>query len=185
MLRWERIVSNEEMLRCDFPWKMAVEVLPSAQEPSMHCADSNVRVSVQPVSAGAELADGGRGILLVEDERLVRQVTSEVLGAAGYVVWAARDATEAVRLFRKHEAHVRLLITDVMLPDRSGPVLAGELLRMGGVFRTILISGYPAPASLEHRVGMPDFLYLPKPFSAELLVRNVRRALDPAKLPQR
>jgi two-component system cell cycle sensor histidine kinase/response regulator CckA len=146
----------------------------------MHCTDSNATVSVRSVPAGAELADGGWGILLVEDERLVREVTSEVLAAAGYVVWAARDATEAVRLFRKHEAHVGLLITDVMLPDRSGPVLAGELLGMGGMFRTILTSGYPALAPSEDGDGIPDFLYLPKPFSAELLVRKVRHALDQA-----
>jgi len=126
--------------------------------------------------------EGEQAILLVEDEGFVREVTCEVLRAAGHVVWKARTASEAVRVFRKHAARIKLLIVDMMLPDRSGSVLALELEGMGGAFRTILISGYPERA-LESKLNMLDCVYLAKPFSADLLIRKVQEAFAPSRFP--
>jgi two-component system, cell cycle sensor histidine kinase and response regulator CckA len=120
-----------------------------------------------------------QGILVVEDEPLVREVTGEVLRGAGYTVWTARDAQEAIGLFQWRRAEIRLLITDVTLPDLSGPSLAGKLWAMGGEFQTILTSGYPEPTTTE-RENLPACVYLAKPFSADLLIRKVRETLQSA-----
>lgn len=143
-----------------------------------YAAPNAVRME-RPISSGSQLAESGQGILLVEDEPLVREVTAEVLQSAGYVVWKARNAAEAMGIFRQHEAHIQLLITDVMLPDRSGPRLVGKLQSMGGVFRTILTSGYPERLTLKDRLNLPQFVYLAKPFSADVLKQKVRQVLEP------
>jgi two-component system, cell cycle sensor histidine kinase and response regulator CckA len=152
------------------------------EEMSMESTELRPATSPQVFSEGTSAEENIEGILLVEDESFVRDVTGEVLKAAGHVVWKARNATEAVRVFRRHAAHIKLLIVDVMLPDRSGPVLALELEGMGGIFRTILISGYPE-RSVKYKLNMLDCSYLPKPFSAELLISRVRDVLDSSRLP--
>src|SRR6266568_2979141 len=155
-------------------------MLSSLKERSMERLE--LRLATSPVTGGTIAEENVEGILLVEDESFVRDITGEVLKAAGHVVWKARNATQAVRLFRRHAAQIKLLIVDVMLTDRSGPVLALELEGMGGMFRTIVISGYPE-SSIKCKLNMLDCSYLPKPFSAELLVGKVRDVLDSTRPP--
>jgi len=63
-------------------------------------------------------------ILVVEDEDFVREVTCEVLLSAGYLVLRARTAAEALHLFTRNGGKLQLLLTDVVLPGRSGQMLA-------------------------------------------------------------
>lgn len=130
-----------------------------------------------PVSCGVRLEEGCEHILLVEDERLVRDVAAEVLTVAGYVVWKADSAAEATKIFKKYSASIGLLITDLVLPDDRGLALARKLQAVGGSFRTILISGYPERVILRNSLDVPEFSYLPKPFSSEALTRRVRHVL--------
>lgn len=144
----------------------------------MSCIAPNVAITGRPISSSIQRAESGQGILFVEDEPLVREVTAQVLEAAGYVVWKARNAAEAMRRFHQHGACIQLLITDVRLPDRSGPVLARYLQSMGALFPTILISGYPERVILKDSEGALQFDYLAKPFSAEALKLKVRQVLQ-------
>ena len=88
-------------------------------------------------------------ILLVEDEAFVRDVAYQALCSAGYRVLAARSAADAVRAFRYQAEGVQLLLTDVVLPDKSGCDLALELVNGGGCLKAIFIS---APG---RRVAIP------------------------------
>jgi len=117
-------------------------------------------------------------ILLVEDERLVREVAGEVLKSAGYGVFKAASAAEALQFFEQNAADIQLLITDVVLPDDRGPELASKLNAAGGSFRTILISGYPERMIAKGRGAESAFFYLAKPFSAETLIRKVQQILS-------
>ena len=128
--------------------------------------------------ASPALVEPCQRILLVEDERLVREVAGEVLKSAGYEVWKAACAAEALQLFERHSKDLKLLITDVVLPDDRGPALAEKLLDAGGWFRTILISGYPERMIAKGVHAASTFFYLSKPFSAETLTRKVRQVLS-------
>src|SRR5215467_12185866 len=66
-------------------------------------------------------------ILLVEDERFVREVMGQVLRAAGYRVVVSENATQARRAFRLHGGEIQLLITDVIMPGENGRKLASGL----------------------------------------------------------
>ncbi len=116
-------------------------------------------------------------ILLVEDEAFVREVAGQVLCSAGYSVLTARNASEALLAFREHPEAVQLLLTDVVLPDRNGCDLALELAGLCRNIRTIFTSGYPEN-SVTRKALPPGCSYLPKPFSADSLLRKVRDVLD-------
>jgi two-component system, cell cycle sensor histidine kinase and response regulator CckA len=80
-------------------------------------------------------------ILLVEDEPLVRKVTCEVLQSAGYRVLKAKNTAEAIHTFSRHGEEIDLLLTDVVMPGRSGRELARELRGICSDLKTIFTSG--------------------------------------------
>jgi DNA-binding NtrC family response regulator len=117
-------------------------------------------------------------ILLVEDEALVRDVTCEILEVSGYRVLKARNATEAMGAFRRCRGVVKLLLTDVVLPGRSGRDLAYDLRVERPGLRTIFTSGYPENAVTRSGIEEDGMFYLPKPYSFQSLTRKVSQVLD-------
>jgi two-component system cell cycle sensor histidine kinase/response regulator CckA len=127
---------------------------------------------------GNDAAQAGRTILLVEDESFVRKVTREILQSAGYHVLEARNAAEAMREFHGYGKEVQLLLTDVVMPGRTGRDLAHDLRGICTGLKTIFISGYPENAVTRNGLQERGWFYLPKPFSAESLVEKVRQVLE-------
>lgn len=117
-------------------------------------------------------------ILLVEDEAFVRKVACEVLCSAGYRVLPAQNAADAVKAFRDHPEEVQLLLTDVVLPDRSGCDLALELVNAGAGVKAIFISGYPENSISRQGLQNPGWSYLPKPFSAASLLQKINQVVN-------
>jgi len=118
-------------------------------------------------------------ILVVEDEALVRDVTCETLEFAGYRVLKAPNAMEAKVLFDQNQTVVQLLLTDVVLPGQNGRDLAADLKTALPTIKVILISGYPTVPMTRSGVVADGVFYLPKPFSAESLLRKIRKVLHP------
>ena len=118
------------------------------------------------------VAPGTETILLVEDEDVVRRLTTTMLEASGYRVLAASTPEEALAVEEPYD----LLVTDVVMPGLSGPEL-WQRLRAGGRSTAVLFtSGYSA-AVVGDGDGLPGDL-LEKPFSADELARRVRAVLD-------
>jgi two-component system cell cycle sensor histidine kinase/response regulator CckA len=118
-------------------------------------------------------------ILLVEDETFVREVACQVLRSAGYNVLPAKNAADAVKTFRGHP-EVQLLLTDVVLPDRSGCDLALELVNASAGVKAIFISGYPENSITRQGLPNPGWSYLPKPFSAASLLQKIKEVVNHA-----
>ena len=118
---------------------------------------------------------GTQTILYVEDEAFVREVTGEVLRAAGYRVHTAKNAAEAIRVFEAHGDEVELLLSDVVLPGESGRVLAAKLRRENPWLKVLLVTGYAE--EMGERGTMREEC-LAKPFSTEVLLGRVRQMLD-------
>ena len=116
-------------------------------------------------------------ILLVEDETFVREVACQVLRSAGYDVLPAKNAADAVTTFRGHP-EVQLLLTDVVLPDRSGCDLALELVNASAGVKAIFISGYPENSITRQGLPNPGWSYLPKPFSAASLLQKIKEVVN-------
>jgi two-component system, cell cycle sensor histidine kinase and response regulator CckA len=132
------------------------------------------QATAQDCATHEQLA-GAEKILLVEDEAFVREVTSEVLQSAGYRVLTAKDAVEAARAYEQNCGEVDLLLTDVILPGETGCALAAKLRRSNPGLNVLLVTGYVEQMELRE-AGCAEPLV--KPFSAGVLLRRVREAID-------
>jgi CheY-like chemotaxis protein len=128
-------------------------------------------------------ADGGQEtILLVEDEDAVRTIASAVLRRHGYQVLEAPTPGSALQLFDRYGSAINLLLTDVVMPEMSGPALAQRLITARPELRVLFISGYSDMASLD--TGNPNISFLSKPFQASMLAAKVREALTKQPKPR-
>ncbi|HLW87334.1 MAG TPA: response regulator [Terriglobales bacterium] len=137
---------------------------------------ANDSQSASRPAAYQQLAAVGCTILVVEDEAFVREATCDILEGEGYLVLRARDAMEARAAFRRQHGSVQLLLCDVVLPGQSGPTLANDLRTLRPALRIMFISGYDNTPS-QDGLATAHTSYLPKPFSAESLLKKVRQAL--------
>ncbi|BCS35094.1 hypothetical protein TBR22_A43200 [Luteitalea sp. TBR-22] len=128
----------------------------------------------------APIARGTETILVVEDQRDVREVTVAALRAWGYTVLPAASGDEAMKVAERHEGRIDLLLTDVIMPGMHGHALAQRLTAARPSMRTIYMSGYPDDVLGPNHILGADVHYLPKPFTPERLVASVREALGPA-----
>ncbi len=120
----------------------------------------------------------GETILLVEDEAQVRRLASRVLRGRGYRVLEAANGQQALELAEAHTGVIALLVSDVVMPGLSGPVLAERLEQRRGVLPVLFVSGFSdsGPAVANGRTGPAGFL--PKPYSPDVLAGRVREMLD-------
>jgi PAS domain S-box-containing protein len=121
-------------------------------------------------------ASGAATVLLVEDEQAVRELVRIILERAGHTVVEAANAEEGETLFEAMGA-VDLLVSDVVLPGRSGFELFHRLHAKLPELRVLFISGYTDYAMFDETIVERDLAFLEKPFSAEGLVAKVRDVL--------
>jgi CheY-like chemotaxis protein len=119
---------------------------------------------------------GTATVLLVEDEQAVRDLVRIILERAGYSVIEAANADEAETLFAAMPS-IDLLLTDVVMPGRSGFDLFNRLHAQLPSLRVLFISGYTDYAMFDATIAERDLAFLEKPFSAEGLVAKVRDVL--------
>jgi PAS domain S-box-containing protein len=128
--------------------------------------------------APAPAARGTETILLVEDEDAVRELVEELLQAVGYQVLAAARPEEALRLAKRHDGPLHLLVTDVVMPQMAGPDLARHLRGIRPDVKVLYLSGYSPGIVADRGVLEDGAMFLQKPFSAEALETKVRETLD-------
>ena len=121
--------------------------------------------------------DSPATILIVEDEEEVRALTRDVLEMTGYTVLEALDAADAMRLAETHSTSIDLLITDVVMPQMSGPELARRMRERRPALRVLCMSGYPESAERAVAGAEAWTAWLQKPFSPDGLVAKVRECL--------
>jgi signal transduction histidine kinase/CheY-like chemotaxis protein len=131
-----------------------------------------------PAGASGEPPHGSETVLLVEDEHQVRQLVRLVLQHHGYTVLEAATPAEALDIATRHDKRIDLLLTDVVMPQMSGRVLADLLAPDRPDMAVLFISGYTATAVVQHGVLDAAKAYLQKPFTPAALARAVRHALD-------
>ena len=130
--------------------------------------------------AGTGNLDGDETILLVEDEQAVRSLIASSLESHGYRVLQAETADEAEEVLRAAPVFPSLLLTDVVLPGRSGADLARALKKEAPGLEVLYVSGYPRDALDRREILDRSINFLQKPFELEVLLAMVRRLLDHA-----
>ena len=124
---------------------------------------------------------GRETILLVEDEPAVRGLVHETLRLHGYTVLEARHGIEALLTSAKYGGPIHLLLTDVVMPQMSGPEVAEKLLSVRPEIKVLYMSGYPDHPVFDRGDVSRETGFLPKPFSPHVLVQKVREVLTTAK----
>jgi len=132
----------------------------------------------KPKGVAAHLPRGNETVLLVEDEEGIRRSASRILRRFGYQVLLAADGEEALALYQRHRADIRLVISDVVMPRLGGTQLYQELQRQPDPPKFILTSGYAARDVVDRTVLDHAGPLLQKPWNVDELLRRVREALD-------
>jgi len=143
-----------------------------------------VEQEVQETAGSAEAIDPAHGretILLVEDEPAVRGLVHETLRLHGYTVLEARHGIEALLTSTKFVGPIHLLLTDVVMPQMSGPEVAEKLLTVRPGIKVLYMSGYPDHPVFDQGGMSRETGFMPKPFSPHVLVQKVREVLDGVK----
>ncbi|HEU0075100.1 MAG TPA: ATP-binding protein [Dehalococcoidia bacterium] len=123
-------------------------------------------------------ANGTETILLVEDEDVVRVLTTTLLRDNGYRVLDAANANEALRICKNFKEPIDLLLTDVTMPGMSGPQLAHQLCSVRPKLKVVYMSGYSNETAFGDEVLRSKAVLLQKPFPPDVLSRKLREILD-------
>ncbi len=130
--------------------------------------------SISTTQRGTEI------VLLAEDQDQVRTLAANILRKYGYTVLEASGPGQALLLSEQTEGRIDLLLTDVVMPQMSGPELSARLLAQRPEMKVLHMSGYTDDTIFRHGVLEAKFAYLQKPITPDSLTRKVREVLDAA-----
>ena len=125
----------------------------------------------------AERSYGSGTILLVEDEKDVRELIEEGLSFHGYQVLVAKTGSEALAIYEMAKQPIVLLLTDVVLPGMSGHDLAQKIQAVNPAIKTLYITGYTDSIIMNHGIGEESVNLLQKPFTIGQLTSKINRIL--------
>ncbi|HJZ47229.1 MAG TPA: response regulator, partial [Roseiflexaceae bacterium] len=128
--------------------------------------------------ASPELPRGSETVLVAEDEPGVRALAARVMRQQGYRVLEAANGDEALRIAERGAESIALLLTDMMMPQIGGKILAEQIRRLRPAIKVLFISGYTDTAIIQHQQMTPGSAFLQKPFAPATLARKVREVLD-------
>jgi PAS domain S-box-containing protein len=120
----------------------------------------------------------GETILVVEDAEDLREVVGRILSRNGYHVIIAANGPEAIEAANVHNAHIDLLLTDVVMPQMQGKELAERITAMQPGIKVLFMSGYAQPMLGASGTLEPGVVLLEKPFTEPLLLARVRQVME-------
>ena len=142
--------------------------LPQAEAPAARAESAEIKFDVTA---------SGRGhrILLVEDNKSVGKVSTELLQDLGYAIEWADDASQALRFLAEDERPFDLVFSDVIMPGMNGVELANIIRERYPHLPVVLTSGYSGVLAESAHQG---FELIQKPYSVEALSRTLRKAIS-------
>jgi DNA-binding NtrC family response regulator len=121
-----------------------------------------------------------RTVLVVDDEPEIRKLVAAMLIRQGYRILTADSGENAIRLFRNNPG-VDLLLTDVVSPGLSGPMIADQIAALNPLIKVMFMSGYDNTQVVQRYVVEKGYSLLIKPFTMEQLVERVRQVLEESR----
>jgi signal transduction histidine kinase/ActR/RegA family two-component response regulator len=145
----------------------------------MYWPGTTERMEDSAIEAAKLRQPGGRRntVLVVEDEKEVRELAAEFLKGAGYRVLTAKDGQDALETAERLGVAIQAVLTDVVMPKMRGPELGDRLKNLLPHLRIVYMTGYLEQCATE-RAFFGDALFLQKPFSRETLLRHMDEALQ-------
>jgi len=122
---------------------------------------------------------GTKTILIVDDEPEVRKLVGAMVTQFGHHALTADSGEHALTVYKKHEAPIDLLVTDVVAPGMSGPMLADKLSALQPDLKVLYISGYDNTHVVQKYVVEKGHALLTKPFTVKELEAKMHDLLYP------
>jgi len=140
-------------------------------EPGTEAVDEVDEIGVFP--------GNGERVLIVDDEQALRTTAQIILDDAGYRTETAKSTEEALVILQHStdDAAFDVILTDVVLPGRSGPQLIIEALRQNPRYGVVFMSGYPARSRKELDNLLGNYVFVKKPFRPGKLQKAIHDAL--------
>jgi len=120
---------------------------------------------------------GSQTVLIVDDAAIVRRLAYRLLSEAGYRVFEASSATEALEVLGMARSVVDVVLVDVVMPEVSGVDLARMIREVAPLTVVVFMSAFPAEVLVREGMRDPQVRFLAKPFTREELLRAVAGAL--------
>ena len=129
---------------------------------------------------GISVQGAGKGelILVVDDEPSVRKLASAILTRNGYRTITAADGREGAKLFEQHRKNIRLVVSDLMMPQLDGPTMLRGLHEIEPDLHSIIITGLGEENRIAEAKAAGANLILNKPFTADQLLASVKQLID-------
>jgi CheY-like chemotaxis protein len=120
----------------------------------------------------------GELVLVVDDESGIRRVAQGALERFGYRVLAAANGAEAIGAYAQHRGEIAVVLTDMAMPVMDGPALIIALRAINPNVKIIGSSGLSSNGGIAKAVGAGLTHFLPKPYTAETLLKMLAKALN-------
>ncbi len=121
---------------------------------------------------------GSETILVAEDSESLREMAQEYLESMGYNVIAAASGEKALQWAKEFDGPIHLLLTDVVMPEMSGPELANQLASLRPGMKIIFTSGYTDDAIARQGILDPEVAFIQKPYRPRALAKKIRQVLN-------
>ncbi|MCC6502435.1 MAG: PAS domain S-box protein [Deltaproteobacteria bacterium] len=145
--------------------------------PAVESVEETCQKTTQmPLKAG-----GGKSILLVEDEKLVRKSAAMVLEENGYIVFEASNAESAIKLFNLEKGVFDLILSDVVMPGKSGLQMIAPLMDINPGVPVLLCSGYLDDKAQITEIIRRGFAFIQKPYDVGELLYAVEDTISQHK----
>ncbi len=134
----------------------------------------------QPLDPGTRISHpmgNGELVLVIDDEASIRQITRETLESHNYTVLTAADGAEAISLYVRRTADVRVVITDMMMPYMDGVATIRAFRKVNPRIKIIASSGLSEEMKSLQELGLPVEGFLPKPYTAGMLLNMIHTTL--------
>jgi two-component system cell cycle sensor histidine kinase/response regulator CckA len=115
-------------------------------------------------------------ILLCDDDEVIRELYRKILELRGYRVITAVDGNDAIEKYKEKKDEISLLVSDVMMPNKSGGQAYEEIRKINKSLRVIFSSGYNTETT--RTIKEEGYHYLQKPYAPQLLLQKIKEVLD-------
>lgn len=133
--------------------------------------DENQPAFQEPLKGGSET------ILIVEDDKNIRDLIKDILDKYGYNAIASTDEN-AIKIFEGNKEKIQLLILDVIMPKKSGKEIYEEIRKFKPAMKALFMSGYTSDIIFERGILEEGIEFIPKPIMPIELLKKVREVLD-------
>ena len=126
----------------------------------------------------APLVGGNETILIIDDEKEIKQIGREILQNYGYKVLVGEDGQDGLTVYKNNINDIDLIILDLIMPGMSGREVLVEIMKIRKDTKVIVASGYSANGPVHDALGEGAKRFIDKPYTLKQLIINVREVLD-------